>query len=110
MKAGVLFGQRFYSSVHPIRNMSLVRVRGYLDRAGITKRSSSHLLRHTTATLMMASGSDLRSLEELLGHACITTAEIYTHVSICRPREVHDWTHPARQPPVGRSENDGDPS
>ncbi len=89
--------------------MSLL-VRGYLDRAGITKRTSCHLLRHTTATLMMASGADLRSLQELLGHARITTTEIYTHVSIRRLQEVHDRTHPANRPPPGRGEYDGDPA
>lgn len=80
-------------------NMSLL-VRGYLDRAEIQKRGSCHLLRHTTATLMMENGADLRSLQELLGHARITTTEIYTHVSIKRLRDVHDRTHPASQPPA----------
>lgn len=78
-------------------NLSLL-VRGYYDRAGITKPGSCHLLRHTTATLMMENGADLRSLQELLGHSRISTTQIYTHVSIRRLREVHERTHPAHQP------------
>lgn len=77
-------------------NLSLL-VRGYYDRAGITKPGSCHLLRHTTATLMMENGADLRSLQELLGHSRISTTQIYTHVSIRRLREVHERTHPAQQ-------------
>jgi integrase/recombinase XerD len=90
-------------------NMSLL-IRGYLDRAGITKRGSCHLLRHTTATLMLENGADLRSLQELLGHARITTTEIYTHVSIKRLREVHDRTHPANQPPTDEPPTDQPPA
>lgn len=81
-------------------NMSLL-VRDHFNRAGIEKRGSCHLLRHTAATLMMENGADLRSIQELLGHARINTTEIYTHVSIRRLREVHAKTHPTSSPREG---------
>jgi len=64
-------------------------------RAGIDKRGSYHLLRHTTATLMMENGADLRSLQMLLSHERLNTTQIYTHVSIQRLKAVHEKTHPA---------------
>ncbi len=60
----------------------------------ITKRGSCHMLRHTTATLMLEGGADLRSIQTLLGHEQLNTTQIYTHVGIQRLREVHDKTHP----------------
>jgi len=79
-------------------NMSLL-VKDYLNAAGISKRGSCHLFRHTAATLMMENGADLRSLQDFLGHARLNTTQIYTHVSIKRLQEVHRKTHPAQQPP-----------
>ena len=78
--------------VHP-NNLS-TWVREYLTAAGITKRGSCHLLRHTAATLMLEGGADLRSLQSLLGHEQLNTTAIYTHVAIKRLREVHAKTHP----------------
>ena len=71
-------------------------VREYLDAAGVKKRGSCHMVRHTTATLMMEGGADLRTLQTLLGHANLNTTQIYTHVTIMRLREVHEKTHPAK--------------
>ena len=78
--------------VHP-NNLS-TWVREYLTAAGITKRGSCHLLRHTAATLMLEGGADLRSLQSLLGHEQLNTTAIYTHVAIKRLRAVHAATHP----------------
>ena len=81
----------------------------YKAKAGITKPGSCHLLRHTAATLMMENGADLRSLQLFLGHARLSTTQIYTHVSIERLRDVHTKTHPAsedRPKQEGESEED----
>jgi len=85
-------------------NLSLL-VKGYLNAAGIEKRGSCHLFRHTAATLMMENGADLRSLQEFLGHERVNTTQIYTHVSIKRLQEVHRKTHPA-EPPKKEEKNE----
>jgi integrase/recombinase XerD len=73
-----------------------ILVRGYLNAAGIKKSGSCHMLRHTTATLMLENGADIRSLQTLLGHASLNTTQIYTHITIDRLRAVHDATHLAK--------------
>ena len=72
------------------------RLHQYLVEAGITKPGSVHIFRHTMATLMHDAGADIRDLQEMLGHAQLSTTEIYTHVSIERLKAVHTRTHPAR--------------
>jgi integrase/recombinase XerD len=89
-----LFLSTLGNSIHP-NNLSAM-VRGYLVAAGITKRGSCHMLRHTAATLMLENGADLRSIQALLGHANLNTTQIYTHVTIQRLREIHEKTHPAK--------------
>ena len=71
------------------------KVRQYLARPGIEKRGSCHLLRHTTATLMLEGGADIRYVAEMLGHARLETTQRYTRVSIDRLRAVHAPSHPA---------------
>jgi integrase/recombinase XerD len=70
------------------------RVREYVASAGIEKRGSCHLFRHTCATLMLEGGADIRYIQELLGHAELTTTQIYTQVSIRKLKAVHTLTHP----------------
>jgi integrase/recombinase XerD len=71
------------------------KVRAYLAAAGIDKKGSCHLLRHTVATLMLEGGADIRYVAEMLGHARLETTQRYTRVSIDRLRTVHASCHPA---------------
>jgi integrase/recombinase XerD len=86
-------------------------VRPHVDAAGITKPGACHLFRHTAATLMLEGGAELRYVQELLGHADISTTTIYTRVSIRQLKAVHTACHPGadqsrRSPSVDRTGDD----
>ncbi|WP_181179526.1 site-specific tyrosine recombinase XerC [Methylibium rhizosphaerae] len=65
-----------------------------VDAAGIGKRGGCHLWRHTMATLMLEGGADLRFIQAMLGHAELSTTQIYTQVAIRQLQAVHAMTHP----------------
>jgi integrase/recombinase XerD len=69
-------------------------VQRHARSAGLDSRMSPHTLRHTFATHLLAGGCDLRSLQEMLGHADIGTTQIYTHLSPDRLRDVYFEAHP----------------
>ena len=94
---GALFLAARGARVRPSRLTE--RLHGYVLASGVGKSGSCHIFRHTMATLMHEGGADIRDLQEMLGHALLTTTQIYTHVSIARLKEVHSRTHPARFAP-----------
>jgi integrase/recombinase XerD len=79
----------------PLSRMGVWKIlRKHVDRAGVTKRVTPHTLRHSFATHLLEGGADLASVQELLGHADITTTQIYTHVEREYLRDVHRRFHP----------------
>lgn len=91
---GTLFLSNLGEPFSPGRLTQMVRE--YIDAADIGKRGSCHLFRHTMATLMLEGGADIRFIQQMLGHAELSTTQIYTQVSIRKLKEIHTATHPAR--------------
>lgn len=93
---GTLFLTHLGEAFTPNRLTQLVRE--YVQAAEIGKSGSCHLFRHTMATLMLENGADIRYIQAILGHAELSTTQIYTQVSIRQLKAIHSATHPARMP------------
>jgi integrase/recombinase XerD len=76
------------------REMLWILVKKYVRRAGLNTKVSPHTLRHSFATHLLAGGADLRTVQELLGHANIRTTQHYTHVDRDRLKAIHRKFHP----------------
>ena len=72
-------------------------VRKYAKRAGIEKPVSTHSFRHACATHMLRNGAPIRQLQEMLGHASLSTTQLYTRVTINDLRAMHRQFHPREQ-------------
>jgi integrase/recombinase XerD len=109
--AGVLFLSADGNDITPDH---LTRLVGRYVAAATGRRGSCHTFRHTAATLMLEGGADIRYVQEMLGHALLSTTQIYTQVSIDRLKAVHTACHPGatlqrrRSPADGADEDPGD--
>jgi integrase/recombinase XerD len=100
-------GARHHGSTHalflnhrgrPLTRQGLYKiVQSHARSAGLSERMSPHTLRHTFATHLLAGGCDLRSLQDMLGHADLATTQVYTHLSAERLKGVYFTAHPRAQ-------------
>lgn len=94
------FKNKILNTKYQIRNTTRLTPRSiqriinkYATKAGITKKVTPHILRHSFGTDLLRSGADIRAVQQLLGHSSITTTQIYTHVTDQHLRDVHRTFH-----------------
>ena len=97
---GTLFLSNLGGPFVPDRVTQLVR--DYVDKSNVGKKGSCHMFRHTMATLMLENGADIRYIQAMLGHAELSTTEIYTQVSIRMLKTIHTATHPGKLAEAGQ--------
>ncbi|WP_025181131.1 tyrosine-type recombinase/integrase [Leptospira interrogans serovar Szwajizak] len=85
-------------------------VRRSREKSEVKKKGSTHMFRHTTATLMLDNGADIRHVQEMLGHRDLNSTQIYTHVAIRKLKEVYERTHPAQMEADEGKESNSDTS
>jgi integrase/recombinase XerD len=85
-------------------------LRRYVGRAGLAHHVSAHTFRHSFATHLLRGGADLRSVQEMLGHANVATTQLYTHVTVEHLREVFLETHPRARRRGAQAAEDGPPA
>ena len=71
-------------------------LKSYAKSAGITADIAPHTLRHSFATHLLQNGADLKSVQEMMGHADISTTQMYLHLGVNKIRDVYQKTHPRK--------------
>ena len=92
-------GKTTIDDAEPITPRSIERItKHYAIKAGITKKVTPHIIRHSFATDLLQNGADIRSVQAMLGHANIATTQVYTHVTDKQLRQIHRNFHGKKRP------------